>query len=115
MAVAPSWWWRPASRRSKRLRRCSRWAWRRASWPPWARSTPSWPIADAARPSIRLAGPLLGVRFGRSRARGGLMSEPVYFEEPPVARRLFGSTTFAWLWLILRLYLGWEWLVSGWA
>ena len=42
------------------------------------------------------------------------MAEPVYFEEPPVARRLFASTTFAWLWLVLRLYLGWEWFVAGW-
>jgi thiosulfate dehydrogenase (quinone) large subunit len=43
------------------------------------------------------------------------VSEPVYFEEPAVAKSLFASKTFAWLWLILRLYLGWEWLVSGWA
>ena len=43
------------------------------------------------------------------------MAGPIYFDEPPAARRLFGSTTFAWLWLVLRLYLGWEWLVSGWA
>jgi thiosulfate dehydrogenase [quinone] large subunit len=43
------------------------------------------------------------------------MSEPIYFDEPPVARSLFGSTRFAWLWLVLRLYLGWEWLVSGWG
>jgi thiosulfate dehydrogenase [quinone] large subunit len=42
------------------------------------------------------------------------MSEPIYFDEPRAARRLFASTTFAWLWLILRLYLGWEWLVAGW-
>ena len=28
---------------------------------------------------------------------------------------MFASTTFAWLWLLLRLYLGWEWFVSGWA
>jgi thiosulfate dehydrogenase [quinone] large subunit len=42
------------------------------------------------------------------------MSEPIYFDEPPAARRLFASTTFAWLWLIMRLYLGWEWLVAGW-
>ena len=42
------------------------------------------------------------------------MAEPVYFEEPPVAKRLFASTTFAWLWLVLRLYLGWEWFVAGW-
>jgi len=43
------------------------------------------------------------------------VSEPIYFEEPPIARRVFASTTFAWLWLLLRLYLGWEWLVSGWG
>jgi len=43
------------------------------------------------------------------------MAEPIYFDEPPIARRLFASTTFAWLWLILRLYLGWEWFVSGWG
>ena len=42
------------------------------------------------------------------------MAEPVYFEEPPVAKRLFASTTFAWLWLVLRFYLGWEWFVAGW-
>ena len=42
------------------------------------------------------------------------MSEPVYFDEPAVAKRLFATKSFAWLWLLLRLYLGWEWLVSGW-
>jgi thiosulfate dehydrogenase [quinone] large subunit len=39
----------------------------------------------------------------------------IYFDEPPVARTLFASTKFAWLWLILRLYLGWEWFVAGWG
>jgi hypothetical protein len=34
------------------------------------------------------------------------MAEPIYFDEPPAARSLFASTTFAWLWLVLRLYLG---------
>src|SRR6516225_11449269 len=42
------------------------------------------------------------------------MADPVYFDEPPIAKRLFASTTFAWLWLVLRLYLGWEWFVAGW-
>ena len=44
-----------------------------------------------------------------------MVPEPIYFEEPPIARRVFASTAFAWLWLLLRLYLGWEWLVSGWG
>jgi len=37
------------------------------------------------------------------------------FEDPPVARALFGEVRWAWVWLILRLYLGWEWLHAGWG
>jgi thiosulfate dehydrogenase [quinone] large subunit len=35
--------------------------------------------------------------------------------DSPVARALFGDTRFAWIWLILRLYIGWEWLQAGWG
>lgn len=34
--------------------------------------------------------------------------------EPPLARFLFADTRMAWLWLIIRVYAGWEWLVAGW-
>lgn len=34
--------------------------------------------------------------------------------EPPLARFLFADTRFAWAWLLLRLYVGWEWLMAGW-
>ncbi len=34
--------------------------------------------------------------------------------EPPIARFLFADTRMAWLWLIIRLYVGYEWLASGW-
>jgi thiosulfate dehydrogenase [quinone] large subunit len=34
-------------------------------------------------------------------------------EEPPVTRALFGGTRWAWIWLILRLYVGYEWLSAG--
>lgn len=34
-------------------------------------------------------------------------------EDPPLARKLFGDTRFAWVWLIVRLYVGWEWLSEG--
>ncbi|MCL5998548.1 MAG: DoxX family membrane protein [Chloroflexi bacterium] len=34
-------------------------------------------------------------------------------QDPPVARALFGNVKWAWIWLILRLYLGWEWLQAG--
>jgi thiosulfate dehydrogenase (quinone) large subunit len=40
---------------------------------------------------------------------------PVYIEEPAVARWLFGSSHASWIWLVARLWLGWEWLQSGWG
>jgi len=36
-------------------------------------------------------------------------------EDPPIARSAFGSIRWAWVWLILRLYVGWEWLQAGWG
>jgi thiosulfate dehydrogenase [quinone] large subunit len=35
------------------------------------------------------------------------------FEDPPLARLLFGDPRLAWLWLPIRLFLGWEWLAHG--
>ena len=40
--------------------------------------------------------------------------EAVMVEEPRIARLLFADTRFAWLWLPLRLYLGWAWWEAGW-
>jgi thiosulfate dehydrogenase [quinone] large subunit len=34
-------------------------------------------------------------------------------DEPPVARSMFGDVRWAWIWLILRLYVGYEWLSAG--
>lgn len=34
-------------------------------------------------------------------------------EDPPIARALFGDTRFAWIWLIVRLYVGWQWFSEG--
>lgn len=36
-------------------------------------------------------------------------------QDPPIAQTLFGSVRWAWVWLILRLYLGWQWLQAGWG
>jgi thiosulfate dehydrogenase [quinone] large subunit len=36
-------------------------------------------------------------------------------EESPVAKSLFGDVKWAWIWLALRLYAGWEWLSAGWG
>lgn len=35
--------------------------------------------------------------------------------ENPVSRFLFANTRSAWIWLILRLYLGYSWLTAGWG
>jgi thiosulfate dehydrogenase (quinone) large subunit len=35
-------------------------------------------------------------------------------QDPPIARFLFNHTMSAWLWLVVRLYLGWEWIDAGW-
>lgn len=39
----------------------------------------------------------------------------VTIPDPPLAHSLFSTTRFAWLWLIVRVYLGWQWLDSGWG
>jgi thiosulfate dehydrogenase [quinone] large subunit len=35
--------------------------------------------------------------------------------DSPVARVLFGDVRLAWVWLILRIYVGYEWLSAGWG
>ena len=35
--------------------------------------------------------------------------------DPPFAQALFGDVRWAWIWLIVRLYVGYEWLLSGWG
>jgi thiosulfate dehydrogenase [quinone] large subunit len=34
--------------------------------------------------------------------------------EPPIARFLFADTRMAWFWLIVRLYVGYQWITAGW-
>jgi thiosulfate dehydrogenase (quinone) large subunit len=40
---------------------------------------------------------------------------PVYIEEPAISRWLFGSSKAGWIWLVARVWLGWEWLQAGWS
>jgi thiosulfate dehydrogenase [quinone] large subunit len=35
------------------------------------------------------------------------------FSDPPLARALFNSTEWAWLWLIARVWLGYQWIVAA--
>jgi thiosulfate dehydrogenase (quinone) large subunit len=42
------------------------------------------------------------------------MRETVHIEEPKVARFLFGSTAASGIWLVARVWLGYQWLHAGW-
>jgi thiosulfate dehydrogenase [quinone] large subunit len=35
--------------------------------------------------------------------------------DPPAAVKLFGEVRWAWIWLIIRVYLGYQWIHSGWG
>ncbi len=37
----------------------------------------------------------------------------VYVQDPPIARALFSDVRFAWIWLIVRLFVGYEWITAG--
>jgi len=34
-------------------------------------------------------------------------------QDPPIARFLFADTRAAWLWLVLRIYVGYQWVEAG--
>lgn len=37
----------------------------------------------------------------------------IRISEPPIATFLFADTRIAWLWAILRVWVGWQWLSAG--
>lgn len=39
----------------------------------------------------------------------------IVIPDPPLAHTLFSTTRFAWLWLVIRLYVGYSWLSSSWG
>ncbi len=41
------------------------------------------------------------------------MNQKIQIPEPAVAKFLFADTRIAWLWFIIRLYIGWQWLSAG--
>ena len=43
------------------------------------------------------------------------MKTTIEIPEPKLARLLFGDARFSWIWLIIRVYVGWEWLSAGWG
>ncbi len=38
----------------------------------------------------------------------------VEIPEPKLSKFLFSDSRFAWFWLLVRLYVGWQWLSAGW-
>src|ERR1700737_5024050 len=38
----------------------------------------------------------------------------ILIQDPPIARFFFQNTLAAWLWLAVRLYVGYEFIVAGW-
>jgi len=45
----------------------------------------------------------------------GRMATDVEFRDPPWYRTLFANPVIAPLWLVIRVYVGWQWLNSGWG
>lgn len=41
-------------------------------------------------------------------------SRSLLIPDPPFTQALFSNVNWAWIWLILRLYVGWIWLEAGW-
>jgi thiosulfate dehydrogenase [quinone] large subunit len=42
-------------------------------------------------------------------------SNHVIIPENPVSRFLFSDTRSGLIWLVIRVYLGWQWLHAGWG
>jgi thiosulfate dehydrogenase (quinone) large subunit len=39
----------------------------------------------------------------------------VWIQDPPIARFFFQGTIAAWLWLVVRIYVGYQFLTAGWT
>ena len=42
-------------------------------------------------------------------------SHVLLITDPPVIQSLFGKVSWAWIWIVPRLYVGWTWLQAGWG
>lgn len=43
-----------------------------------------------------------------------MAKEAVQFDDPRLARFLFSTPAASWIWLVVRVYLGYEWAHAGW-
>ena len=49
--------------------------------------------------------------YGKCMSRKEIVTQ---IPEPPISRFIFADTRLAWIWIILRIYVGWIWLEAGW-
>lgn len=43
------------------------------------------------------------------------MASPItHLQNPRIVNAIFGATELSWIWLIARVYIGWNWLEAGW-
>jgi thiosulfate dehydrogenase [quinone] large subunit len=55
-----------------------------------------------------------GVDMINTKAETNAASRKYLVKDPPFTQTLFGDWRWSWIWLIIRLYVGYEWLVAGW-
>jgi thiosulfate dehydrogenase [quinone] large subunit len=48
--------------------------------------------------------------IGKSSNRPGVL-----LRDPPIARFLFQTSAASWLWLVVRLFVGYQFVTSGWG
>jgi thiosulfate dehydrogenase [quinone] large subunit len=61
-------------------------------------------------PDVALHEPYRG---GRIMAKMTTAQGDITLHNPPFVHTLFSTTKFAWLWAIIRLYVGYEWIAAG--
>lgn len=42
------------------------------------------------------------------------MDKSLEFPQPKISKLLFADSRFALIWLVIRVYIGWQWVVAGW-
>src|SRR5690606_3320440 len=99
---------------------------KRPSWPhqtPRQHGTPSSAPRRPARPIIKLqAKPRVGAALTTEQPTRP--TAPYVYEEglemeeirgATFTHKLFHTRSFAWLWAVVRVWLGWQWLTAGWG
>lgn len=43
-----------------------------------------------------------------------MKNQAIQIPEPALSKFIFADTRLSWAWLIIRIYVGWEWLIAGW-